>query len=275
MLKTQHLGRLACVISAVLLLGHQGIAAEERLRVGGTGATNELVKSLSATFAVESGVTLELVPSLGTSGGNRAVADGVIDLSISGRPLNPAETAKGLVAVAELRTPFGLVTSHPKPNGLKSSEVAKLYQSDRPVWSDGEPIRILLRPTNESDVLVLGNMFPGMSAAIARVRDRPELSIAATDQDNADMAEKTRGSLVGATFTQIVTEKRNLRFVAIDGVEPSLENYEKGTYPFGKTLYLVVVGPQKSPAVARLLTFLRSPKGAAALREAGVLLSPE
>jgi ABC-type phosphate transport system substrate-binding protein len=84
----------------------------------------------------------------------------------------------------------------------------------------------------------------------------------------------TKGSLVAATFTQIVMEKRNLRFVAIDGVEPSIESYEKGTYPFGKKLYLVV-GSTKSPAVAHFLTFLRSQKGIAALREAGVLLGPE
>jgi phosphate transport system substrate-binding protein len=246
----------------------------EILRVGGTGATNEMVKSLGALFATETGITLELIPSLGTGGGNNAVADGVIDLCISGRPLNPTEIAKGLTAVAELRTPFGMATSHPKPNGFKSAEIAQLYQSDKPIWADATPIRIILRPTNESDTWALGQMFPGMSAAIAQVRNRTDLSVAATDQDNADMAEKTPGSLIGATFTQIKMEKRNLRFVAIDGVEPSLEDYEKGTYPFGKSLYFVLA-EKKSSAGERFLTFLRSPKGAAALREAGVVLSAE
>jgi phosphate transport system substrate-binding protein len=273
MLKTKHIVRVACTISAVLLAINPGIAAE-RLRVGGTGATNELVKKVGALYATESGVTLELIPSLGTSGGNRAVADGILDFSMSGRPLNPAESAKGLSVVGEFHTPFVLVTSHPRPNGLKRSEIARLYQSDKPVWADGQPLRVILRPTNESDTSVLGNTFPGMSAAIAKVRDRADLSVAATDQDNADMAETTKGSLVAATFTQIVMEKRNLRFVAIDGVEPSIESYEKGTYPFGKKLYLVV-GSTKSPAVAHFLTFLRSQKGIAALREAGVLLGPE
>ena len=110
MLETKHIVRVACAISAVLLATNPGIAAE-RLRVGGTGATNELVKKIGALYATESGVTLELIPSLGTSGGNRAVADGVLDLSMSGRPLNPAESAKGLSVVAEFHTPFALVTS--------------------------------------------------------------------------------------------------------------------------------------------------------------------
>jgi phosphate transport system substrate-binding protein len=265
--------RVGCALAGALLFQSQ-VAAAETLRIGGTGAANEMVKSLGALFTAESGIVLELIPSLGTGGGNNAVADGVIDLCISGRPLDPKEVAKGLTVVAELRTPYGMATSHPYPNGLKSVEIAQLYRSNRPLWADGTPIRIVLRPTMESDTLVLGQMFPGMSAAIAKVRDRPDLSVAATDQDNADMAERIPGSLVGATFTQIKMEKRKLRFVAIDGIEPSVENYEKGTYPFGKSFYFVLAA-KRSSVSERFLTFLRSPKAVTALREAGVLPSVE
>ncbi len=248
--------------------------AGETLRIGGTGAANEMIKRVGALFTAETGIVVQLVPSLGTSGANRALADGVIDVSISGRPLSPAETAKGLTAVAELRTPFGMATSHPNPNGFKSSEIARLYQSDHPTWADGTPLRIILRPTTESDTWLLGQLFPGMSEAIAKNRKRADLSVAATDQDNADMAEKAPGSLVGASLMQIQTERRNLRFVPIDGVAASLENYKSGAYPFGKTLYFVL-GAKKSPAGERFLTFLRSPKGIAALHEAGALLKTE
>ncbi len=88
------------------------------------------------------------------------------------------------------------------------------------------------------------------------------------------MAEKTPGSLIGASLTQIKMEKRNLRFVSIDGGDLSLENYRKGTYPYGKALTFLLAA-KRSPAAERFLTFLRSPKGAAALREAGVLPSAE
>jgi phosphate transport system substrate-binding protein len=262
--------RVACAL-ATMLLFHNQVVAGQSLRVGGTGATNEMVKSLGPLLLAETGIKLEVIPGLGTVGGNKAVADGVIDLSISGRVLKPAETARGLIAVAEFRTPFGLVTSHPNPNGFKSSEIAPLYQSDAPVWADGTPILIILRPSVESDNSVLSQMFPGMSAAMAKARDRSDVPVAATDQDNTEMAEGTPGSLIAATFTQISMEKRKLWFVAIDGVAPSVENYEKGTYPYGKSLYFVLAA-QKSPAGERFLAFLRSPMGAASLRDAGVLL---
>jgi phosphate transport system substrate-binding protein len=262
--------RVACLLVGAFLLPAP-LAAGETLRIGGTGATNEMIKRVGVPFLAETGIKLELIPSLGSGGGNSAVAAGVLDVSISARLLSAAEIAKGLTAAAELITPFGMVTSHARPNGLTSADFARIYQSDKPLWADGTPIRLILRPTNESDTWVLGEIFPGMSAALAKARTRADMSIAATDQDNADMAEKTAGSLVGATFTQIKMEDRNLRFVPIDGVLPSLETYEKGAYPFSKTLY-VVFPAKRSASGERFLAFLRSPQGAAALRETGVLL---
>ena len=268
-----HCLRAAGLFTLVAVFQYPAVAAET-VRVGGTGSINEMVKSLAPVFLAETGMAVEVIPSLGSSGGIRAAADGVLDLCISGRPLKPAEVASGVATVAELRTPFGLVTSHPDPEGLKSAAIAQLYQSDKPTWADGKPMRIILRPTNESDTWLLGQTFPGMEAAIKKVRLRADISIAATDQDNTKMAEGTAGSLVAATFTQVKLEKRKLWFVAIDGIEPSIDNFTSGKYPFGKKLY-VVLATKKSPAGEKFLAFLRTPKGAAALREAGVLVSAE
>jgi phosphate transport system substrate-binding protein len=266
--------RTGFLAAAISLLSIHIATAGETLRIGGTGAISETAKSLAPALAAETGITLQLVPSLGTTGGNSAVADGNLDISIAGRPLNAAELGKGLKSIATFHTPFGLVTSHANPNGLKRAEVAQLYRSNKPVWPDGTPIRIILRPSNESDTALLGQLFPGMAAAIAEVRTRADLSTAATDQDNADMAEKTPGSLVGATLTQIKMEKRDLRFVAIDGIKPTLENYENGTYSLGKTLDVVVASKPNATA-ERFVAFLQTPKGLAALRRAAILLSAE
>jgi phosphate transport system substrate-binding protein len=157
---------------------------------------------------------------------------------------------------------------------LKSAELVNIYRADRPAWPDGTPVRIVLRPTEESDNALLGHLFPGMSEAIKQARTRSDLSVAATDQDNAEMAEKTQGSLVGASLAQIVTERRNLRFVAIDGVAPSLEAYLTGAYPYAKTLY--VVAPSNiSREAAAFLAFIATPAGKAALREAAIVPGAE
>lgn len=258
------LGMLAALLSPAS-------AAAETLKIGGTGAVTEGLRQLAPAFEAETGIRLEVIPSLGTGGANAAVADGVIGISVAGRDLKPSEISRGLIVAGAFRTPFGLVTSRPGPDSIASRDVAGLYRDPAPVWPDGSPVLIVLRPVEESDNQVLGRLFPGMAEAIDQARLRPDLTVAATDQDNADLAETTDGSLVGATLLQIASEKRDLRFVAIDGVAPSLRTYLDGTYPYDKTLYLVVAS-DISPEAAAFLAFVASPAAAAVLREAGVIM---
>ena len=239
------------------------------LKVGGTGAVTELLHQLAPAFEAETGIVLEVVPSLGTSGANAALADGKLGLAVSGRDLNAKETARGLTVAGTLRTPFGLATSRTGPENLKRDEIAHLYGADKPVWPDGTPVQIVLRPVLESDNIVLGNLFPGMVEAIQQLRKRNDLSIAATDQDNAEMGEKAKGSLVSATMAQVTTEKRNFRFVSIDGVAPSLEGLQNGSYPYGKTMYLMVPSVV-SPEATAFVAFLGKSAGETLLRTAGI-----
>jgi phosphate transport system substrate-binding protein len=264
-----HIGLFSAVLSISALATLTGASAAT-LTVGGTGAVSEVLNQIGPAFEAETGIVLKVVPSLGTSGANAAVADGVLGLSVAGRDLNEKETARGLTVASILRTPFGLATSRTGPDNLKSEEIARLYRADKPVWPDGTLVLIVLRPVVESDNIVLGSIFPGMAEAIQQVRKRSDLSLAATDQDNVEMGEKTKGSLVGATLAQISTEKRNLRFVSIDGVAPSLEGLQNGSYPYGKTMYLVVPSVV-SPEGAAFLAFLAKPAGVSLLRKAGIV----
>jgi phosphate transport system substrate-binding protein len=268
---------LCCGLRAIVVGFIGGIlslspATAETLKIGGTGAVTALLGEMAPAFTADTGMALQVVPGLGTSGAINAVADGKLGMAFSGRPLRDKEVARGLKAVATWRTPFGFVTSRAAPNNFDKAWIAELYRADRPLWPDGTPILIHLRPSDESDNAVLGESFPGMTEALQGLRKRPDLSVAATDQDNAEMAEKVKGSLTAATLTQIISEKRKLTFVSIDGVAVTLENYEKGSYPYAKSLY-VIVPAVVSPAVQTLITFLTQPAGESLMRRAGMIAS--
>jgi phosphate transport system substrate-binding protein len=257
------------LLAAVLLGG--GVARAELLRMGGNGAVTAMLPEVFAAFARGEESKLEVIPGLGHGGGMRAATDGLLDVAIASRPLNSQELAQGLTSVLAFRSPFGLVTSRPGAGGFKSSEIAELFRSTKARWPDGSPIRIILRPKAVTDSLVLAGLFPNMTAAIEQARHRPEVPIAASDQDNTQLAEQVAGSLAAAALTQIMLERRNLRFVSIDGVEPSLESLERGSYPYQRTMYFVL--PAKRGAAAeRFIAFLRSAEGNAALRASGNIL---
>jgi ABC-type phosphate transport system substrate-binding protein len=71
-------------------------------------------------------------------------------------------------------------------------------------------------------------------------------------------------------LAQVVLERRDLRPGAIDGVEPTLENFERGAYSLVKELRFVVRA-QRTPLVEAFIAFLQSPEGKAALRTGQVL----
>ena len=76
------------------------------------------------------------------------------------------------------------------------------------------------------------------------------------------------------TLTQIISERRALRMVTIDGVEPSLAALEGGSYPDAKTLDFVMSSRTSSHAEA-FIAFLRSSAGQAVLRTRGSILIPK
>jgi len=244
--------------------------AADTLTVGGTGSANELLRMVGAAFEARSGVTVDVVASLGSTGAIHALADGVLDVVVAGRRLTPKEVSEGLSVALSVRTPFVLATSHPSPGTMTLGDIANAYRSERAVWDDGSPIRPILRPRTEADTALMGELFPGLAAAMAMARQRPDVPVAATDQDNADMAEQTPGSLIGSTLTQLRLEKRKLRVIPIEGLEPSFENFERGIYPYAKPLNFIVRTPPAASA-ERFIGFLRSPEGQAMLRKANIL----
>jgi phosphate transport system substrate-binding protein len=141
-------------------------AEPAELRAGGTGAATELLRRLGAEFGKETGYRTDVVASLGTTGGLRALADGLLDIAVAGRPLKAEEQAKGLKVALVFRTPFVVATSVRTPGGLSSADVVRAFADPDLAWADGTPIRVILRPRSESDVTLMTSLFPGLAGAM-------------------------------------------------------------------------------------------------------------
>ncbi|MBI2738693.1 MAG: substrate-binding domain-containing protein [Rhodospirillales bacterium] len=261
---------ITVLVSSIAMVVATLSASAQELRIGGTGSVTEAMRRLAPAFQAETGITLTVLPSLGTTGANNALADGELGLAVGGRDLRDKEKARGLQVSGHLRTPFGFVTSRAGPDNLRRADIVGLYKAADPSWPDGMPLLFVLRPVDESDNEVLAGFFPGMAGATAQLRKRRDIAVAATDQDNADAAERTKGSLVAATLSQVEAEGRNLRFVAIDGAMPTVQAYLDGSYPYVKLLYLVAPAALSGEAKA-FLDFLAKPKMQAKLNELGLI----
>lgn len=154
---------------------------------------------------------------------------------------------------------------------MTTSELFFIYSGVITIWSDGTPIRIVLRPKTDSDWEVLAGLRPDFEISMAAAASRRGLPVVFSDQDAMSMIEKLPGGLGTASLAAVIAEKRALRAITIDGVAPTLDNLANGSYRLEKSLYLVTRTRPKE-LTRRFLAFLQSEKGARILTESGNLV---
>jgi phosphate transport system substrate-binding protein len=269
-LKTNRLvhfrGLLLLIVFVFPLIPLQARAGE--LRISGTGGALGLVKRLAAEYRKRHpAASIRILPSLGSTGGIKAVKAGALDIAISSRTLSEKET--GLTMREIGRTPFVFATGMNSPvSGISVSELVALYSGRTERWPDGRPVRVVLRPAAEYDTSLLKSISAEMEQAITGALAREGMITGVTDQDNADALQRIPGSIGTTTMGQIITEARRLKALALNGVKPGLDTLAGGTYPYFKTYYLVL--PASIGGEARsFMEFAVSPAGREIMKRSG------
>lgn len=252
------------------LVSFAPLASAQTIKVGGTGAGLQTMRLLGAEFArTRPGVSVEVLPSLGSPGGIRALNAGAIDVAVSARALKAEERAAGAVEMEIGVTPFVfVVAARSTTDALASAEIVDLYAGRRDTWPDGLPVRLVLRTAAGSEAALLYGISPQMKAAHQAAEQRPGMIVSATDQENADILERVPGALGVMSLAQLLSEARQLKALKVDGVAPTPAAVKAKKYPLTMTMY-AVTGPKSSPAALEFVRFIRTPVAAAALEKMG------
>jgi phosphate transport system substrate-binding protein len=258
-----------------LLAAFPSPAGAPQVRIAGTGTGIAILNILGKRFEqLNPSAKILVLPSIGSSGGLRALADGKVDIACSSRPLTPEELAQGLQSHPFAKTPlvFAVQPSNPV-NTLGLREIIAMYEGTTVAWPAGIPLRLVLRPKSESAHNLVAGLSPRMAEALAKAHARPGMIVAMTDQDNAAQLEKTPGCLGTSTLGLILAESRALKPLALNSVQPTLTNLAAGTYPYAIQLTLARRGDGAAHEVELFLRFLRSRDGKEILQKHGFLPS--
>ncbi|MEW5943268.1 MAG: substrate-binding domain-containing protein [Pseudomonadota bacterium] len=244
----------------------------ETIRISGSGAALATMQALGQEFKKSKPeVKITILPNLGSGGSIKAVLAGTLDIGISARPLKPEERAKGGVAMLYARTPLVFATAqNNQASGLTAHQLADIYAGRTTAWPDGSPIRLVLRPSEDSDTTAMMKMSAEMQAAVTAAASRKGLNIAMTDQEAADLLEKLPGALGSTTLALIISEKRGLKPLPINGMAPAANSGINKKYPYYKE-YSLVTTANPSPLAAQFIAFIRSVAGRAILINNGQL----
>jgi phosphate transport system substrate-binding protein len=247
-----------------------GQAGAEEIRIGGTGAGLGTMRLLADAYtARHDNVRMVVLPSIGSGGGINAVLRGAIQIAVTSRSLDDTEHEKGASQIEYGRTPFVFaISAHQGKRSITTQELADIYAGSNELWPDGSRMRLVLRPVGDADSEMVRNMSPVMHAAEEASQHRKGLSFALTDQEAADSLEQIPGAIGPSSLALILSEKRALQALALDGIMPTAASIADGSYRLFKTLY-IVLGPTPSPAALDFVEFVRTPAARQILLDSG------
>jgi phosphate transport system substrate-binding protein len=245
----------------------------ETLRIGGSGSGLGIMKKLAEVFVKSHpGAKLEVVPSLGSTGGIKALSQGVLTMAISTRPLKESEMGAGVTAWEFARSPVVFV-AHVKvgQDGVTIRELERMYRGQTTAWPDGTPVRLVLRPETDTFTKIVRNLSPAVDQAVTAAMSREGMIRATTDQESARQVEKTPGALGASPLTLLLSEESRVKMLSFNGVRPSVQGIDNGTYPLYVPLYLVTKGDLHATA-RQFIDFIQSGNGSRILAQYGNLV---
>lgn len=259
---------LLCVFSFSPLPLWAGQSA--MLRIGGSGTDLGTMKLLAETFmAVQQNIKVEILPSLGSSGGVRALLAGRLDIALTSRALKPNEAVQSIRAILYAQTALVFATAADNPtNALTARQLQKIYSGVHPYWPDRRVARPVLRPQSDSDTLLLHKKLPWLNDAMSKAYLRRGIPVAVTDQISADKIAAIPGAIGTGTLALMLAEQRPLKALSIDNMSPDIESINNGKYPLLKDLF-VVIANEPSAVVQAFLQHLSSVQSQQLLKQTG------
>lgn len=243
-------------------------SAQEQLRISGTGGMLAVMDKLASEFQrSHPEIAVTILPSIGSSGGIKAVLAGQLDLGLSSRQLKTSEQGAAAQVIGSTSFVFA-VHRDTTVSDLTLEEIEALYANRTERWPKGHPVRVVLRPKSEYDTELLKSMSPGMERAVSDAQKREGMIIAVTDQDNADAIETIPGAIGTITLGQILSEGRPFKTISLNGIRPAKIPSTSRAYPYTKTYYLITK-PDAAPAVRTFREFIFSDAGRSILNRFG------
>ena len=240
-----------------------GAAAQEVIRIGGTGLGTLLIQRLGVTYAkLNPSVQIKpVLPPMGSNGSLRALASGSIQIAVVTFPSLPVEQRKDAdtnTVTPWVRTPL-VFTGHDIVSGTKLTlaQVGDIYSGRMTEWPDGKQIRLITRTERESDTRLLRAISPLMDEAVATSIGRTGMPFAENDLDNQQMLEHTAGSFGAIGLGQLLLMDSPLKPINLDGILPTMEGLQSGAYRIEKPLYLVT-NKNLSTASQKFIRYLQS-----------------
>lgn len=259
---------------ALFLLATSSIcSAQKKIIVAGTGASQQLLRVLAEAFEkANPGTKIEVPDSIDSSGGIRAAAKGLCDLGRVARPIKEKEKKYNLNYRLFACSPLVFVVNKSVKgvSNLSTEQIIGIYSGKITGWSEvgGQKTKIYVtnREAGDSARRTLKKYLPGFK----EIKEYAGFTTYCVSETVKTIIEHK--NTIG--YVSLPTVKgTDLRVLKINGVYPSVENIQNGTYKIATPYGLVWKGELTGLAKA-FFDFLFSPKAQKIVIENGAVFVP-
>ena len=160
--------------------------------------------------------------------------------------------------------------------GLTQEQLRAIYSGRATSWRElGVPLDAPLRPyQRRSSSQTVFERFMGDTPIMKPDKEDTTGDMGGTYKKVADY--RNHAGAIGFSLRYYITKldgNPDIKFLAIDGVAPTVENIQGGSYPLATEFYAITARPREGN-VARMIDFLRSPEGQRLIDASGYVPAP-
>ncbi len=235
--------------------------AGEYTASGANGANPAMTALIKRFSELHPGVNIRL-NDIDTETSIVNVNTGDVDFGYIGRELRSTEAKIVLTPIGFTGSGVAVNSVNPITN-LTKDQIAKMYTATIKDWSEvgstAGPIKAFVREAASStrttiEGYVFGSTTPKYPTAVQEIFE---------SSDTIKAIGAFKGSIGMATLNAKNLKDTTIKFIGIDGVEPTLTNLGAGTWKMSKASYMTTnTDPAKvKPAIKALVEFVKSPEG--------------
>ena len=212
-----------------------------------------------------------IVEGGGSGVGIAALIDGTCDVANSSRKLKDEEKQKGLIEHEIALDAVCVIVNVSNPvEELTLEQVQKIFKGETTNWSEvGGPNLEMVVYTREST----SGTYETFESKVMKP-DNVTLN-ALTKSSNGEMAQAVSGNRNGIGYVGIgyLARASDIKALKINGVAPTTETVQNGTFPISRFLYMITKG-QPEGLAKDFVDFVKSPAGQKIVEEQGFVKMP-
>ena len=236
--------------------------------MAGSTSMEKLANALAESFmAAYPGVTVT-AEFTGSGAGIEAVTAGSVDIGNASRNLTEDEKAAGIaeniVAIDGIAV---VVDTANEVAGLTSDQLASIYKGEVTNWSE-------VGGADQPIVVVGREAGSGTRSAFEELLAIEDQCAYANELDSTGAVMAKVASTPGAIgYVSLDVLDDTVKTVAVDDVEPTVENIKGGTYALSRPFVMATKGEisEQSEAVQAIFTYLASDEGKALVESVGLI----